>query len=210
MIKRLDCFLVSIVNGKVECLTRRQTVKECVLIVMNDSDRVESEQLKPLNKCSKKEENMEKAAEDTGLGRQLTCTLVINLVALLQGASVSSSSVVLHSLQEEVADLNSTDVPPPSLVYESYLNFGFELLVNAEEGSWVASTWVLAHLVFAPLAGVLSDKIGRRRALMIDTVLFCIGFTILATSHSIPCLILARFLLACPLVSQVNLAVFVL
>ena len=133
MIKRLDCFLVSIVNGKVECLTRRQTVKECVLIVMNDSDTVESEQLQPLKKCSKKEENTEKAAEDTGLGRQLTCTLVINLVALLQGASVSSSSVVLHSLQEEVADLNSTDVPAPSLV--SYLNFGFELLVNAEEGS---------------------------------------------------------------------------
>ena len=169
---------------------------------MNNSDTVESEQLQPLNKCSKKQENIVNAVEDTGLGRQLTCTLVINLVALLQGASVSSSSVVLHSLQEELGCFNSTTASP-LLLFDFYLGFGFDFSVNAEEGSWVASTWVLAHLFCAPLAGFLSDKIGRRRALIIDTCIFFFGFSILTASTSLPWLILARFLLGCPLVSQV-------
>ena len=67
----------------------------------------------------------------------------------------------------------------------------------------MASAWVLSHLVFAPIAGFVTDKIGRRKALMIDTVLFFIGFLILTVATSLPWLILARLLLGSPLVSQV-------
>ena len=34
-----------------------------------------------------------------GLVRQLSCAFVVNLVSLLQGASVSSSSIILHELE---------------------------------------------------------------------------------------------------------------
>ena len=100
---------------------------------------------------------------------QLLSAFVINLVALQQGASVSSSSVVLHSLQKELGHSNST-TDSPLLLFDFYLDLGVDFLINAEDGSWVASAWVLSHLVFAPIAGFATDKIGRRKSLIIDTV----------------------------------------
>jgi len=142
--------------------------------------------------------------EEEGLKVQLISAFVINLVALQQGASVSSSSVILHSLQEELGCFNST-TGSPLLLFDFYLDLGFDFSINAEEGSWVASAWVLSHLLAAPIAGFVTDKIGRRKALMIDTVLFFVGFLILTVANSLPWLILARLLLGCPLVSQVFL-----
>ena len=139
---------------------------------------------------------------EEGLVKQLLAAFVINLVALLQGASVSSSSIVLHSLQENLDCHNST-TGSPLLLFDFYLDLGFEFSISEEDGSWVASTWVLAHLIFAPIAGFLTDKIGRKKALMIDTGFFFVGFTILTTASSLPLIILARLLLGCPIVSQV-------
>ena len=146
----------------------------------------------------------DKFIENAGLARQLSCAFAINMVALLQGASVSSSSVLLHSLQEAKGCANSTTASP-GLLFDFYLGFSsnFHFSVDEEEGSWVASTWVLAHLLCAPLAGFLSDRIGRKKALMIDTAVFFLGFGLLTISTSLPWLILARFVLGCPLVSQV-------
>jgi MFS family permease len=126
------------------------------------------------------------------------------MVAMLQGASVSSSSVVLHHLGgfNSSGSFNSSD--SPLLLFDLNLGLvGFDFSVNTEDGSWVASTWLLSHLICAPLAGFLNDRIGRKRSLMIDTTLFGLGFIICATSHAIPYLILARLLLGAPLVSQV-------
>ena len=145
----------------------------------------------------------EKKEEEEGLSVQLLSAFVINLVALQQGASVSSSSVILHSLQEELGCFNST-TGSPLLLFDFYLDLGFDFSINAEDGSWVASAWVLSHLVFAPIAGFVTDKIGRRKSLMIDTVLFFFGFVILTVATSLHWLILARLLLGCPLVSQVK------
>ena len=68
-----------------------------------------------------------------------------------------------------------------------------------------ASSWVLGHLVSAFFAGFLSDAIGRKKSLLIDTAVFFLGFGLLATGHQMTCLILARLLLGYPLVSQVFL-----
>jgi len=130
--------------------------------------------------------------------KQLICAFVINLVALLQGASVSSSSVILWSLQEEVEGFNSSQ--SSALLH---FDFGVDFTVSFEEGSWVASSWILGHLLCAPVAGFISDKIGRRKALIMDTIVFLCGFVILAMATSVPFLMLARFLHGCPLVSQV-------
>ena len=152
--------------------------------------------------CQLQQEKSDEEKEEEGLSVQLLSAFVINLVALQQGASVSSSSVILHSLQEELGCFNST-TGSPLLLFDFYLDLGFDFSINAEDGSWVASAWVLSHLVFAPIAGFVTDKIGRRKSLMIDTVLFFIGFLILTVATSLPWLILARLLLGCPLVSQV-------
>ena len=152
--------------------------------------------------CRLQLEKSDEEKEEEGLSVQLLSAFVINLVALQQGASVSSSSVILHSLQEELGCFNST-TGSPLLLFDFYLDLGFDFSINAEDGSWVASAWVLSHLVFAPIAGFVTDKIGRRKSLMIDTVLFFVGFLILTVATSLPWLIFARLLLGCPLVSQV-------
>ena len=140
--------------------------------------------------------------KEEGLSVQLLSGFTICLVALLQGAGVSSSSV-LHSLlrQKEPRSINSSDPP----LFDFGLNLGFvDFSISEEEVSWVASVWVLSHLLFAPVAGFLNDKFGRRKALMVDTLLFSLGFLILTFATSLPCLLLARLLLGCPLVSQVQ------
>ena len=52
---------------------------------------------------------------EEGLSVQLLSAFVINLVALQQGASVSSSSVLLHSLQGGLDSSNSTTSSPALL-----------------------------------------------------------------------------------------------
>ena len=52
-------------------------------------------------------------------------------------------------------------------------------------------------------AGFLSDAIGRKMSLLLDTGVFFLGFLLLATGHLPSCLIVARLLLGYPLVSQV-------
>ena len=145
-------------------------------------------------------ESYEEKEKEEGLSVQLLSGFTISLVALLQGAGVSSSSV-LHGLHQEAPhSFNSSHSP--------LIDFGLNLdlvdfSISEEEFSWVASVWIISHLLFAPVAGFLSDKIGRRKALMVDTLFFSLGFLILALATSLPSLILARLLLGCPLLSQV-------
>ena len=63
---------------------------------------------------------------------------------------------------------------------------------------------MLGHLVSAFFAGFLSDAIGRKKSLMIDTAVFFLGFGLLAMALNSSCLILARLVLGYPLVSQVQ------
>ena len=66
-----------------------------------------------------------------------------------------------------------------------------------------ASSWVLGHLISACFAGFLNDAIGRKKSLLIDTGIFFLGFVLLSMSTSVSFLVVARFLLGYPLVSQV-------
>ena len=142
----------------------------------------------------------EEKEKEEGLSVQLLSGFTISLVALLQGAGVSSSSV-LHGLHQEAPhSFNSSH--PPLIDFGLNLNL-VDFSISEEEFSWVASVWIISHLLFAPVAGFLSDKIGRRKALMVDTLFFSLGFLILALATSLPSLILARLLLGCPLLSQV-------
>ena len=65
---------------------------------------------------------------------------------------------------------------------------------------------MLGHLLFAFFAGFLSDAIGRKKSLMIDTAVFFLGFGLLATAVNSSCLIVGRLLLGYPLLSQVFLS----
>ena len=159
-----------------------------------------------VDKMKKEEEEKEEEKEEEekeGFSAQLLRGFAISLVALLQGASISSSSI-LHSLRHENPEnFNSST---NSHLFDFNLDLaGSDFSITEEEDSWVASIWVLSHLVFAPFAGFINDKIGRRRALMIDSLLFFLGFLILTFAPSFSWLLLARILMGCPNVSQVNM-----
>ena len=80
--------------------------------------------------------------KEEGLSVQLLSGFTISLVALLQGAGVSTSSV-LHSLQQgEPHSFNPLHFP----LFDFGLNLGFvDFSISEEEGSWVASVWILSH-----------------------------------------------------------------
>ena len=70
------------------------------------------------------------------LRKQLLCSFVINLVSFLQGASVSTSSIILHSLQKSSSSNGSIvfiRVREDMVAASSYE----ELVASEEDGSWI-------------------------------------------------------------------------
>ena len=63
--------------------------------------------------------------------RQLLCACVINCVSFLQGASVPTSSVILHSLQDRHTT-NTTDCQHSNTAFQLQ-----DFTVSKESGSWV-------------------------------------------------------------------------
>jgi len=147
---------------------------------------------------SKVESQTDQPGQQKSMQKQLLCAFVINCVAFLQGASVPTSSVILHTLQ----DRHNTSDCQHSNTSHSLADF----TVSEESGSWIASGWVLSHLMSACFAGFLNDAIGRRKCLLIDTAMFFLGFVVLCVSNSVLLLVVGRFLLGYPLVSQVFLS----
>ena len=101
---------------------------------------------------------MEEDGEDKQRGsllRQMLCAAVINSVSLLQGASVSTSSIILHELQNSdhhnhsdhthhVHHDNCTDHVhscrlQPETDLGPFLLFN-DFHITQEEGSWIGST----------------------------------------------------------------------
>merc|ERR1711892_1296801 len=72
--------------GSKSCMLKSDARQEKLKLIM--SSLVESQQNAPVANDSK------------SLVKQLLCSFIINLVGLLQGASVSTSSIILHSLHQ--------------------------------------------------------------------------------------------------------------
>ena len=78
------------------------------------------------------------------LRKQLLCSFVINLVSLLQGASVSTSSIILHSLQKSGSSNVSivyTRVREDMVAASAYE----ELVASEEDGSWIGEIILPSH-----------------------------------------------------------------
>ena len=68
----------------------------------------------------------------------------------------------------------------------------------------LASAWQLGHFLSALFAGCLSDSIGRKKTLLLDTAVFFIGFLLLTFGEKPAHLIRGRIFHGYPLVSQVK------
>ena len=110
------------------CMLKSDARQEKLELIM--SSLVESQQNAPVANDSK------------SLVKQLLCSFIINLVGLLQGASVSTSSIILHSLHQSERSNSSiayTRVREDMVPASAYQ----ELVASEEEGSWIGEIYIL-------------------------------------------------------------------
>jgi len=65
-------------------------------------------------------------------------------------------------------------------------------------------SWLLGHLVSGLVASSVAEIVGRKRALMLDCIVFAAGFALYAFGANFWCLSIGRALLGYPLVSTVS------
>ena len=92
-----------------------------------DHPRTLKRQLTVQSKKTVVENSQETKDHPRSLMRQMVCAFLINSVAFLQGASVSTSSIILHELQGNSSDLHQD------------LGIFKDFHITEEEGSWIGT-----------------------------------------------------------------------
>ena len=92
--------------------------------------------------------------EHKSLRKQLFCAFVINFVSLLQGASVSTSSIILHNLQQDESEMDISGTNHNSsnhirnITNEENATTSFQFKdfsVSKESGSWIGKKSLIAN-----------------------------------------------------------------
>ena len=92
-------------------------------------------------------------------------SMIITQLTATENDTVDLDSFNLTRKMDE--DLMMVEEP----IETSFIPFkDFEFSDNER---WIASSWVLGQLFSSISAGFLNDKIGRKKSLIIDTVVFC-------------------------------------
>ena len=86
--------------------------------------------------------------------------------------------MVLASMEQTV-----TSTAMPTIIGE---------LHGLEHYSWVASIYLLACTVSMPLYGRLADALGRKRVIVVATILFCGASLLASTAHTMVQLVIYR------------------
>ena len=66
--------------------------------------------------------------------------------------------------------------------------------ITSDDGSWIASILEIGSLSGAIFGGLLSEKLGRRRSLMIDSIFFLIGTLMTTFSRNLNMILVSRFI----------------
>ena len=88
------------------------------------------------------------------ISKQLLCSFVINLVSLLQGASVSTSSIILHELQNSSTHVQDSHHHFNNTTSNSSSDLGALIIfqdfhITQEEGSWIGMSTELNSQLYA-------------------------------------------------------------
>ncbi|XP_044762796.1 facilitated trehalose transporter Tret1-like isoform X1 [Coccinella septempunctata] len=100
---------------------------------------------------------------------QLVAASLAALYHLVVGISLAYSAILLPQLKED-KDFNLTPT----------------------EESWIASIIVLTVPIGAPIGGILMDMIGRLNTVKLAAIPGIIGWTLIATAHDLPMMLLGR------------------
>src|SRR6476660_7160158 len=65
---------------------------------------------------------------------------------------------------------------------------------NALGVGLILTSYALAQLIFTPVLGALSDRIGRRPIILLSLIIEALAFALTALAGSLPFLLVARFI----------------
>ncbi|KAL4105324.1 hypothetical protein QTP88_020572 [Uroleucon formosanum] len=101
------------------------------------------------------------------------CTCLLSCNQLIIGSSFVFSSIVLSNLKEPTSPIK----------------------INTEDSSWIASIPILVCPIGLLLIGILTDKLGRRKALQINYIPTIISWLVLAYADSLKLIMIGRIIL---------------
>ena len=85
---------------------------------------------------------------------QVLAGVVANLPGLSAGLSMGFSAILIPQLQQPGAEIRAT----------------------LEQGSWIASLFVIGDLLGCVIGGPIADRFGRRVAILVDCLPLCVGW----------------------------------
>ncbi|TMW68186.1 hypothetical protein Poli38472_007858 [Pythium oligandrum] len=110
------------------------------------------------------------------------CVALVLLQPVQFGWSVSQLN--LSTFNNE-ADCNARPVRPGTcLMFPGH---------TKGEWMWVVNTWIVGGMIGSLSSGQVSDRLGRKKAMMITAVLMIVGAVIMAASSTIPVFAVGRF-----------------
>lgn len=147
--------------------------------------------------------------EDGSTWRQVIVVVILNMVTFLQGASLTTHAISVSQLmmngtimsEEWPKDFRPTNFDEKLIGKMSYARQKKRLIII----SLTAQSWLLGHLVSSLIWNPVAELLGRKASVILDTLIFGIGFGIYAIGESSLYLCIGRFLMGFPLVNTVSL-----
>ena len=103
---------------------------------------------------------------------EVLCAFGANLMLCCAGFTSSASGFLIPQLEDPI------------------LGFG----ITTDEGSWMASIKEIGSLTGAIFGALLSEKIGRRSSLIMDSILFSLGTLLTAFAINLEMILAGRFI----------------
>jgi len=116
------------------------------------------------------EEPLPTAPDPGSRTRMVLAAIIANLPGLSAGLSMGFSAILIPQLQEP-----DSDIP-----------------ITLEQGSWIASLFVIGDLLGCTVGGPIADRFGRRMALLVDCLPLIIGWILTWRAQSLLHLYIAR------------------
>lgn len=113
---------------------------------------------------------MEGGREEGSSFRMVLACIIANLPGLSVGLAMGFSAILIPQLQEPDSSINAT----------------------LEQGSWIASLFVIGDLLGCVIGGPLADKFGRRAAICLDCIPLIGGWFLIWFATSLHHLYIAR------------------
>ncbi|XP_060856992.1 facilitated trehalose transporter Tret1-like [Metopolophium dirhodum] len=101
------------------------------------------------------------------------CTCLMSFQQLIVGCSFVFSSIVLSKLKEPTSTIK----------------------INTEDSSWIASVPILVCPIGLLVIGILTDKLGRRKALQVGYIPLIVSWLVLAYANSLKLIMIGRIIL---------------